>query len=108
MTITHQGHDQAGAPTAHKGLLENCPTPACQDRVTEQTEAWGVYCPHGQRIVEADPDAGTDDVAGQSVGRIVELWPCTVDSCTREAFEQHEAEREDEYWASLLAEGWGR
>lgn len=36
MAATHEGYDQAGGTTAHRGLLENCPAPECQDRVAEQ------------------------------------------------------------------------
>jgi hypothetical protein len=98
---THRGSDQAGASTTHRGLLENCPAPECQDRVIEQQEAWGVYCPHGQRIVERDPQQA--DPEGQPVGRLVNPWPCAVDGCTLEAFEQREQEREDEYWDGINA-----
>lgn len=35
---THYGNDPMGAPTQHRGLLENCPAPDCQDRVAEQCE----------------------------------------------------------------------
>jgi hypothetical protein len=35
---THEGHDQAGAPTTHNGLLETCPAPECQDRLIEQQD----------------------------------------------------------------------
>lgn len=34
----HEGYDQAGGWTRHKGALENCPAPECQDRVIEQQE----------------------------------------------------------------------
>ena len=37
-TPEHEGYDQAGAPTRHKGLLENCPAPECQDRIAEHQE----------------------------------------------------------------------
>jgi hypothetical protein len=30
---THEGYDQAGALTSHRGLLEDCYAPECQDRV---------------------------------------------------------------------------
>ena len=33
---THYGNDPMGAPTEHRGLVENCPAPECQDRVAEQ------------------------------------------------------------------------
>jgi hypothetical protein len=36
---THYGNDPMGAPTQHRGLLENCPAPECQDRVAEQEAA---------------------------------------------------------------------
>lgn len=67
--------------------------------MTEQQDAWGVYCPHGQRIVERDPNLTDPD--GYDVGRIVDPWPCTVDGCTLEAFEQREQAREDEYYEGL-------
>jgi len=38
INASHEGHDQAGALTTHKGLLKNCPAPECQDRVIEQQE----------------------------------------------------------------------
>jgi hypothetical protein len=97
--ITHEGNDPMGALTLHRGLLENCPAPDCQDRVLEQQDAWGVYCPHGKQIVEKDPDR--TDPEGYPVGRLVDPWPCDKDGCTLEAFEQEEQEREDEYWDAM-------
>jgi hypothetical protein len=35
---THQGNDPAGGITLHRGLLENCPAPECQDRAAEQDD----------------------------------------------------------------------
>lgn len=35
---THEGNDPMGAPTSHRGPLENCPAPACQDRTIEQQD----------------------------------------------------------------------
>lgn len=96
---SHEGNDPMGAPSTHRGLLENCPAPECQDRVLEQQEAWGVYCPHGKQIVERDPDR--DDPDGYPVGRIVDPWPCNVDGCTLEAFEADEQAREDEEHEAL-------
>ncbi|WP_055693236.1 hypothetical protein [Streptomyces prasinopilosus] len=101
INVTHDGYDQTGAPTAHKGLIENCPAPECQDRVIEQQEAHGTYCPHGKKITELDPDH--PDQEGQPE-RLVDPWPCTVEGCTLEAFEEHEQACEDEYWDSLLSE----
>ncbi|MFD7661302.1 hypothetical protein [Streptomyces sp. NPDC059788] len=102
VNVTHNGNDQMGAPTVHKGSLENCTALECQDRVAEAEEKWGTYCSHGQRIVERDPDK--TGPAGLPVERIVDPWPCTADGCTREEFERHETERENEYWASLTDE----
>lgn len=36
MTDTHYGNDPMGAPAQHRGAVENCPAPECQDRVAEQ------------------------------------------------------------------------
>lgn len=36
---THQGNDPAGGLTLHRGLLESCPAPDCQDRAAEQDDA---------------------------------------------------------------------
>lgn len=101
MTInaSHEGNDPMGALTTHRGLLENCPAPDCQDRVLEQKEAWGVYCPHDVRIVERDPDR--TDPEGHPVGRLVTPWPCTADGCTLEAFEANQQAEEDEYYEAL-------
>lgn len=38
-------------------------------------EEWGVYCPHGEKIVERP-------------GRIVDPWPCERVGCTPERFEE--------------------
>jgi hypothetical protein len=65
----------------------------------EDCTEWGVYCPHGKQIVERDPDR--TDPEGCPVGRLVDPWPCHVDGCTLEAFEQHEQAREDEHWDAL-------
>lgn len=35
---SHEGHDQGGGWTTHRGRLEDCPAPECQDRVIEQQE----------------------------------------------------------------------
>lgn len=32
----HEGNDPMGAPTLHRGLLERCPAPECEDRTLEQ------------------------------------------------------------------------
>ncbi|MFD5899121.1 hypothetical protein [Streptomyces sp. NPDC060366] len=60
---------------------------------------WGVWCQHGEHIVEADPD--TTDPDGGTVGRLVDPWPCTADGCTAEAFEESERAREEDYYTSL-------
>ena len=101
INVFHDGLNQMGAPTSHNGLLENCPAPECQDRVIEQREAWGTYCPHGKKITELDPDH--HDQEGHPE-RIVDPWPCDADGCTLEAFEAAEQAMEDEYWESLLSE----
>lgn len=93
INTSHEGYDPMGAPTTHRGMLENCPAPECQDRVLEQADAWGIHCPHGKKITE--PDLDHPDQEGQPE-RIVSPWPCTVDGCTLDAFEQHEQAREDE------------
>ncbi|NUS25075.1 MAG: DUF4326 domain-containing protein [Streptomyces sp.] len=61
----------------------------------ENCTEWGVYCPHGQRIVERDPDH--TDPEGHPVGRLVDPWPCAVDGCTLEAFEADQQADVDEY-----------
>lgn len=101
INVTHHGNDPMGAPTTHKGLLENCPAPECQDRVLEQQEARGTYCPHGKKITELDPDH--PDQEGQPE-RFVTPWPCDVDGCTLEAFERAEQERESDFWDDLMSE----
>lgn len=100
MTIiaSHEGYDPMGGLTTHRGMLETCPAPECQDRIAEQQEARGTYCPHGKKITEPDPDHPDPD--GQPE-RIVSPWPCTKDGCTLEAFEQREKEREQEYYEAL-------
>ncbi|WP_331756339.1 hypothetical protein OHA04_45495 (plasmid) [Streptomyces sp. NBC_01590] len=102
INVTHDGDDQMGAPTTHRGLRENCPAPECQDRVIEAEEAWGVYCEHGHRIVERDPDL--TDPEGHPVGRLVTPWPCHEDDCSLERFQAAEQADEDECWASLMSE----
>jgi hypothetical protein len=67
--------------------------------VTEQQEAWGVYCPHGKQIVERNPDQ--TDPEGNPVGPIVDPWPCAVDGCTLKAFEADQQAEIDEYWDSV-------
>ncbi|MFE7118844.1 hypothetical protein ACFU99_25840 [Streptomyces sp. NPDC057654] len=104
INVTHDGKDQAGAPTVHEGIPENCRASECQDRVREAEEKWGTYCLHGLRILEKDP--GKSGPAGLPVERNLDPWPCAADGCTREEFECREAERENEYWASLMDEVW--
>lgn len=101
---SHSGNDPIGAPTTHRGRLEDCPAPECQDQAAdaEQAMPWGVYCPHDKQIVERDPDL--TDPEGHEVSRLVTPWPCTVDGCTPEAFEASEQARENEYWESLMSE----
>ncbi|MFE0207037.1 hypothetical protein [Streptomyces sp. NPDC058985] len=69
--------------------------------LTEQQEAWGVYCPHGKQIIERDPDL--TDPEGQPASRIVNPWPCTVDGCTLEAFEADQQAEIDEYCDAVNA-----
>lgn len=67
----------------------------------EQQNDWGVYCPHGQQIVERDPDH--TDPEGQPVGRLITPWPCTEDGCTLEAFEAAEQERQNDELEAISA-----
>ena len=102
VNFTHQGADPLGALTTHRGLLEDCPAPECQDRVIQQREGWGIYCPHGTRIVERDPDLTDPD--SYPVGRLVTPWPCHAEGCTPEAFERAQQDDEIEYWNGLMSE----
>lgn len=94
----HYGNDQMGAPAEHAGIRQNCPAPECGPDL-ELNAQWGVWCQHGEHIVEADPD--TTDPDGGTVGRLVDPWPCTADGCTAEAFEESERAREEDYYAAL-------
>ncbi|MCX4792529.1 MULTISPECIES: hypothetical protein [unclassified Streptomyces] len=101
ISVTHDGPDQMGFPSQHKGLIENCSFPDCETRAKLADEAWGVHCPHGKRIVEKDPEAAE---LGHLVGRLVDPWPCTEDGCTLERFEASEQADEGEHWDSLMGE----
>lgn len=60
---THEGNDPMGALTTHRGPLETCPAPECQDRIIEQQE---------------DTEPGTQPtatVAGQSIALNVTGYP---------------------------------
>ncbi|MEU9703029.1 hypothetical protein [Streptomyces sp. NPDC047981] len=104
---THSGPHPGGfGDTEHKGLLEDCTYPDCEARVRENSghdgdDRWGVYCPHGQKIVERDPNPPDNTY---DAGRIVDPWPCLEPDCTRERFEDQERQTEDDYWASLMEE----
>lgn len=65
-------------------------------------EEWGVYCPHGVKIVEKD--ASRTDVDGYPLGRIMEPWPCDRPLCTREAYEEELRKEEESYQAERWAE----
>ena len=69
--------------------------------MSEQQTEWGVYCPHGQQIIERDPNR--TDPEGQPVDRIIDPWPCTADNCTLEAFEAAQQAEVDEYWDGINA-----
>lgn len=45
---THYGNDQMGASALHRGPLENCPAPECQDAIAEQDEE--PWLPAGTRV----------------------------------------------------------
>lgn len=85
---------------------------------------WGMYCPHGRKVMEATPaehacqpprhpcNLGKDDLfhtcpevencpACYPVGRIVEPWPCGIEGCTRERFEGNLEEETKEYFDSI-------
>jgi hypothetical protein len=59
VTGTHYGNDQMGAPTLHRGRLENCPAPDRQDILTDQAEEDTTpYCT-GDRCGDCEaPDPG--------------------------------------------------
>lgn len=38
MTDGHEGNDPMGAPTLHRGLLDRCPSPECEDRALDQQD----------------------------------------------------------------------
>jgi hypothetical protein len=103
INISHDAPHPGGfGNTRHKGMLENCPDPHCQDQVQESKNRWGTWCQHGTRIVEKDPDR--TDCEGYSVGRIVEPWPCGEPDCTREIHEAGWAAEEEEYHAAMWDE----
>ena len=61
--VTHEGSDPMGALTTHRGPLETCPAPECQDRIIEQQE-------------DAEPGTQpTATVAGQSIALNVTGYP---------------------------------
>lgn len=62
MADTHEGNDPMGAPTTHRGPLENCPAPECQDRIIEQQGDAGSVCKFDEgcrRVAPCDPGCGT-------------------------------------------------
>jgi hypothetical protein len=75
---------------------------------------WGNYCPHGLKIVEAEPAehlcedpasprAPIDCRACYPAGRKILPWPCNESECTEEAFDRAERERIDEYYEEMRA-----
>lgn len=62
-------------------------------------ERGAFYCPHGVKIVEADPSEAESDDA--PIGRMVEPWPCTTPDCTRERFEAAVEADIEEYWDGI-------
>lgn len=56
-------------------------------------EERGVYCPHGEKVMEFDSQWGLIYGYGR---RVVEPWPCDRPGCTRQRFEQELADMERE------------
>jgi len=66
MTDTHEGYDQASALTTHRGPLENCPAPECQDRHAEQQAGAEPVCKFEEgchRVAPCDPGCATGHAA---------------------------------------------
>jgi hypothetical protein len=63
--------------------LPGYPAPYSENPGVPTDEEWGVYCPHGRKIVEALPSP-----TGDRTGAVVDPWPCARVGCTPEAFEQ--------------------
>ena len=62
MPDAHEGNDPMGALTTHRGPLEGCPAPDCQDRIIEQQD-------------DAPDTQPTATVAGQSITLHVTGYP---------------------------------
>lgn len=62
---------------------------------------YGSWCPHGKRIMVANPVAVDPDCPGLV---FVVPWPCDAPECSREEIERQIEEEEDRYEAERWAE----
>jgi hypothetical protein len=97
--------------------------------VTAQRPEWGVYCPHGVKLIEAEPAEHTchlppppcdmPDEPGHLCadhrwckacypdGRKVSPWPCTEEGCTEADFDRERQEQIDAYHEEMSRSYYG-
>lgn len=102
----------------HRGLLATVTRPE-----------WGVYCPHGTKLVEREPAEHVCkdpwppcDLRGQlghlcgdhhwcracyPTGRKISPWPCGEDGCTEADFDREQQEMEEAYYEEMRREAYG-
>jgi hypothetical protein len=91
---------------------------------------WGVYCPHGTKLVEAIPAEHTCHLPKQPCeeagslwhlcidhqewckacypdGRKILPWPCTEEGCTEAAFDREQREMEEAYYEEMRQSYYG-
>lgn len=92
--------------------------------ITAQRVEWGVYCPHGTKIVEAEDAEHTCEAAGPLLtideddpicipprrdpclacyptGRKILPWACEEEDCTEAGFDREQQEEEEAYYEEL-------
>lgn len=134
VTITPGGRQVTGSLTLKRGNAVEVETPDGKKhkgpRVTARRPEWGVYCPHGTKLVEAEPAEHTCDLprlpcelsdelghlcvdhqewckACYPDGRKILPWPCLEESCTESDFDREQQEAEEAYYEEMRQSYYG-
>ncbi len=98
--------------------------------VTARRPEWGVYCPHGTKLIEAEPAEHTCELPKPPCERSGELghlcidhqewckacypdgrkilpWPCAEENCTEAAFDRERQEEEEAYYEEMCQSYYG-
>lgn len=124
ITVTSGGRQVTGELTLKEGGSVEVKTPDGRihpaPRVTARKVEWGVYCPHGTKLIESEgaehichlpkePCDRSGELGHLCIdhqpwcracyphGRKIRPWPCTEEGCTEADFDREQREMEEAY-----------